>query len=44
MEVYIIILAIILTLFIGIYWGHRSIKGDTIDKEQEYEKLDRLHL
>jgi hypothetical protein len=44
MEIYIIILAIIFTLLIGIYWGYRSIKGDTIDKEQEYEELDRLHL
>jgi hypothetical protein len=44
MELYLIILAIVLISFIGILWDQRSLKSSTIDKNHEYEELDRLHL
>jgi len=44
MELLLIVIVILFTIVTGIWWGRRSIKCDTIEKDHEYEELDRLHL
>jgi hypothetical protein len=44
MELFIIIIVIVLTIGIGILWGRRTLKKHIINKAQEIDELDQLHL
>ena len=44
MELLIIIIVIALSTVIGILWGRKTLKKHIINKAQEIDELDELHL
>ncbi len=44
MELLIIIIVIVLSIGLGILWGRKTLKNHIINKSQEIDELDQLHL